>query len=117
MEGGMLDSGINKKLLVLISKTIGVESLNQFCPINLCTILYKIITKNMVNRRNISNNIINAQEAVRTMNTTKSFMERNNHGTFLSNKGEKGDPLSLYLFVLGMKRLEHLIDRAVDNND
>lgn len=39
---------INKTLLVLLSKTFGAETINQFCSINLCNVLYKVITKTII---------------------------------------------------------------------
>ncbi|KAH1064672.1 hypothetical protein J1N35_029659 [Gossypium stocksii] len=38
----------NKTLLMLIPKFFGVESINQFRPISLCNVLYKIITETIV---------------------------------------------------------------------
>lgn len=68
----------------------GREFISQFRPISLCTVLYKILMKTIANRlrlvmpyivsqnqtsfvarRNILENIIIAQEALRTMKTTK----------------------------------------------
>lgn len=81
---------INRTLLVLILKIQGPEVISQFCPISLCTVMYNIITKIIVNRlrpvmssivrlnqtsfvagRNISDNIIIAQEAIHTMKSMK----------------------------------------------
>ncbi|KAH1082125.1 hypothetical protein J1N35_021886 [Gossypium stocksii] len=90
LEGHRLDPKINKTLIVLIPKIQGPKIISQFRSINLCTILYKVITKNIVNRlhpimesivkrnqasfiagRNISNNIIIAQKAIHTMKIIK----------------------------------------------
>lgn len=90
-NGGRLDPGLNKTLFVLIPKVTGAEFIHQYRPISLCNILYKVLTKLIVIRlrhvmqilvkqnqvsfislRNISDNIITAQEAVHTMKLTKS---------------------------------------------
>lgn len=45
LKGGQLDLDINKTLLVLITKVCNADFISYFRPINLCIILYKIITK------------------------------------------------------------------------
>ncbi|KAL8168151.1 hypothetical protein V2J09_009650 [Rumex salicifolius] len=71
-----LPEGLNETLIVLIPKTAKPETLTQFRPISLCNVLYKTITKFMVNRirpivealgsflpgRYITDNIIITQE-------------------------------------------------------
>lgn len=44
---------LNSTVLVLIPKVLYPELISQFRPINLCTILYKLITKIIVNRLKI----------------------------------------------------------------
>lgn len=89
--GEKVDPGLNRTLLVLIPKTLEADSINQFWPISLCTMLYKVITKTVViplrqamqilvkqnqasfiASRNITDNTILAQEATHTMKNTKS---------------------------------------------
>lgn len=50
LVGQFLDPSLNRTLLVIISKVIGPERRTQFRPISLCTVLYKVITKTVVNR-------------------------------------------------------------------
>ncbi|KAA3474061.1 RNA-directed DNA polymerase [Gossypium australe] len=85
LGGQRLDPNINPTLFVLIPKVPGPSNISQFHQISLCTVLYKIVTKTIVNKlrlimadiassivgRNISDNIIVAQEVVHTMKTTK----------------------------------------------
>lgn len=83
MEGHPLDKRIHRTLIALIPKIQGPEKISQLNPISLCSVVYKIITKTIVNRlrllitkwvrqnqasfvmsRNIANNIIVTQEVV-----------------------------------------------------
>lgn len=45
-----LDLVLNRTLLVLILKIQSPERIAQFRPISLCSVVYKIITKTIVNR-------------------------------------------------------------------
>jgi exonuclease III len=47
---GKMPEGVNETAIVLIPKTDQPESLKEFRPISLCTVLYKVISKCMVNR-------------------------------------------------------------------
>lgn len=47
--GQPLDPNLNRALLILLPKIQGPEMITQFRLINLCTVLYKIITKTIVN--------------------------------------------------------------------
>ncbi|KAH1073227.1 hypothetical protein J1N35_025555 [Gossypium stocksii] len=85
-RGAPLDPKMNRTLHVLLPKVQGLERITQFRPISLCTVVYKIVTKKVVNRqkplmvkfkkpnqasfvfrRNINHNIIVAQEAIHSM--------------------------------------------------
>lgn len=44
---------INKTFITLIPKTENPENISQYRPINLCNVLYKIISKTIVNRLRI----------------------------------------------------------------
>lgn len=91
IKGYSTDPSINTTLLVLILKMEGVESLAQCQPISICNVLYKEITRTIVNRlylvmqklarqnqasfiarRSILNNTVIAQEVIHLMKTTKS---------------------------------------------
>ncbi|KAA3466449.1 reverse transcriptase [Gossypium australe] len=86
LGGLLLDPKLNRTLQVLISEVPNPERINQFRPISLCSVLYKILTKAIVNRlrplmvklisqnqssfilgRDIVNNIIMAQEVVHSL--------------------------------------------------
>ncbi|KAL4383512.1 hypothetical protein GQ457_15G016700 [Hibiscus cannabinus] len=83
---GILEEWVNYTLLVLIPKVEVPSCIQQFRPISLCTVLYKIITKTLVCRlkaflaqwvsstqasfvpgRHITDNIIIAQEVIHSM--------------------------------------------------
>ncbi|GMI86798.1 hypothetical protein HRI_002349100 [Hibiscus trionum] len=85
-DGAPFDSRLNQTLVVLIPKVESPELISQFRPISLCTVLYKVIAKTLVNRlkkflpkwvsanqvsfvpgRNITDNIILAQEIIHSM--------------------------------------------------
>ncbi|GMJ11399.1 hypothetical protein HRI_004809100 [Hibiscus trionum] len=85
-EYGVLPDDANQTLLVLIPKVQSPIKISQYHPISLCTVLYKIITKILVNRlkplldglvsqnqvsfvpgRQITDNIILAQEIMHSM--------------------------------------------------
>ncbi|KAE8729182.1 hypothetical protein F3Y22_tig00003725pilonHSYRG00018 [Hibiscus syriacus] len=50
VDGGEFDNEFNRTLLVLIPKVKAPESFNQFRPISLCSVLYKLVTKIIVHR-------------------------------------------------------------------
>jgi hypothetical protein len=47
---GRMPDGINETAIVLIPKNEQPETLKDFRPISLCTVLYKVLAKCMVNR-------------------------------------------------------------------
>lgn len=90
LEGQVMDPYLICALLVLISEVIGPERITQFRIISLCTVLYKIITKTMINRvrplmgkltnpnqdsfvirRNIGDNIVVAQDIIHSLRNFK----------------------------------------------
>lgn len=89
-DGGTLDARLNQTLIALIPKTEHPQVMKDFRPISLCSTVYKVITKIIASRlkpampiltgpqqssfiagRNITDNIIIAQEVIHTMNRTK----------------------------------------------
>ena len=58
-SNGKMPEYLNKTLISLIPKCLGAETLTQFRPISLCNIVYKIMTKIIVNRiRPIIGNLV-----------------------------------------------------------
>ncbi|GMI79837.1 hypothetical protein HRI_001653000 [Hibiscus trionum] len=93
LNGNTDMASVNKTILVLIPKVQDPTSMKQLRPISLCTVLYKIVAKTIVNRmkqaiplcispnqaafvqgRNISDNILVAHEIIHNINSgaTKS---------------------------------------------
>src|SRR4051812_43067631 len=87
-ERGTIDKEFNRTIIHLIPKLETPTSITQFRPISLCTVIYKIVTKLIVNKlkivipsivgpaqtsfvsgRHITENIIIAQEVIHTMRT------------------------------------------------
>lgn len=85
-KGHQIDQDLNNTLIFLLIKTAQPKEILQSRPINLCTVLYKLIMKIIVNRfklvfpkitsqeqaefiagRNILDNIIIAQEVIHSM--------------------------------------------------
>ncbi|GMJ02918.1 hypothetical protein HRI_003961000 [Hibiscus trionum] len=83
---GLVDPDLNRTLLVLIPKIEAPESIVNFRPISLCTVVYKILSKVLVNRlkpylprwvsenqtsfvpgRSITDNVVLAQEIIHSM--------------------------------------------------
>ncbi|KAH9670245.1 hypothetical protein KPL70_016905 [Citrus sinensis] len=89
-KGNPLPPELNKTLIVLIPKTNNPTNLRMFCPISLCLVMYKTVTKILANRlkgilpelirptqtsfvpgRQIIENIVMAQEIIHTMRNKK----------------------------------------------
>lgn len=184
MAGNDLPPNLNDTYLMLIPKVDAPEDAKHFRPISLCNVIYKLITKLVVNRlkpvlpqlvsptqgsyvpgRQISDNVVIFQEVIHSMRSKQgrtSFMaikidlekayDRLKwsfiHDTLLEMRipkkfidiimkcvssssmrvlwnGEpthsfspsrgirQGDPLSPYLFVMCMERLNQLIEEAI----
>lgn len=183
-EGKGMPPHLNDTFLVLIPKVDNPELASQFRPIGLCNVIYKIITKCIVNRikpmmphltsctqtsfvpgRQITDNIVIVQEVIHTMRNktgktgfmaikidfekaynrlkwdfiretlaeirfpqllisvimeclTTSSMKVLWNGepteSFQPSRGvRQADPLSPYLFVLCMERLNQVIEEAI----
>ncbi|RVW30136.1 putative mitochondrial protein [Vitis vinifera] len=110
--------------LVLIPKKGGVEDLGDFRPISLLGSLYKLMAKVLANRlKKVLDKVVSGDQNafVRVdlvVHSTAKFSVMINGvpaGFFSNSKGlRQGDPLSPYLFVLGMEVLSNLIRRTVD---
>lgn len=48
--GNIIEPNLNNTLLVILSKINNPESFTQFCPINLYSVLYKLVMKVIPNR-------------------------------------------------------------------
>ncbi|XP_072080961.1 uncharacterized protein [Arachis hypogaea] len=123
----------NTTLLMLVPKLNNPEFISQFRLIALCNVCYKVITKILVDRikphlndkiaahqssfvpgRKIQDNIVIAKEMMHTMRRMKGknvIWNGNKMEEFVPKRGLKqGDPISPYLFVIGMDKLSHLIE-------
>lgn len=86
LEGGVIDKRMNRTMICLIPKAEAPKLLTQFCPIALCSVVYKLVTKTIASRlkqimpliigptqssfvadRHITDNIFIAQEAIHSM--------------------------------------------------
>ncbi|KAA3460126.1 reverse transcriptase [Gossypium australe] len=89
--GNKIEEELNNTLIVLIPKKDHPEDFSQFRPISLCSVLYKLVMKVIANRlkvvfpnfispeqagfiagRNISDNVIIAQEVIHSMRSRKT---------------------------------------------
>ncbi|XP_030939755.1 uncharacterized protein LOC115964624 [Quercus lobata] len=139
-EGWLLRE-LNHTYITLILKVQGAYNFNQFKPISLCNVCYKVILKIIVSRlrpllnkmidptqvtfipdRNIAKNMILAQEIVhnfRTMRKKKgciasyTLLINGSHEAKINpSRGlRQGDPLSPHLFITGCEVLARLISR------
>ncbi|KAH1107012.1 hypothetical protein J1N35_010780 [Gossypium stocksii] len=89
--GNKIEDDLNNTLIVLIPKKERSEDFSHFRPISLCSVMYKLVIKVIANRfkvvfpnyislkqagfiaeRNISDNIIIAQEVIHSMRSRKA---------------------------------------------
>ncbi|RVW31433.1 putative mitochondrial protein [Vitis vinifera] len=119
---------LNNTFLVLIPKRGGTEELGDFRPISLLGGLYKLLAK-ILDASLIANEFLMRvmqkmgfgakwRDWIWSCISTAKFLVLVNGepaGFFSSSKGlQQGDPISPYLFVMGMEVLSALIRRAVE---
>jgi hypothetical protein len=63
-RSGVMPEGVNDTAIVLIPKVAHPECLSEFRPISLCNVIYKIVSKCLVNRlRPLLNELISPQQS------------------------------------------------------
>ena len=63
-EDGVMPDGVNDAAIVLIPKVQHPESLKDYRPISLCNVLYKVVSKCLVNRlRPLLDNVISENQS------------------------------------------------------
>jgi hypothetical protein len=56
-----MSQGVNDTSIVLIPKGNDPEELKDFCPISLCNVIYKLISKRLVNR--LLNEVVSQEQS------------------------------------------------------
>nr|KYP49326.1 LINE-1 reverse transcriptase isogeny [Cajanus cajan] len=109
-ENGRIDAHVTETLLVLIPKGDHPRTFKDFRPISLCNVVYKLVSKVLVNRlRPFLMRIVRVTSAKLSLLWNGECLE-----SFSPKRGlRQGDPLSPYLFVLCMERLGHIIQEQV----
>ncbi|KAL0448195.1 UNVERIFIED_CONTAM: LINE-1 reverse transcriptase [Sesamum latifolium] len=132
---GKIMKQVNATLLVLIPKVQAPSQVSDFRPISCCNVLYKVITKIIVQRlrpvldslispsqnafvpgRSIGDNILLAQELFTVYNQQHLPLRCALKVDLWARGLRQGDPMSPYLFVLVMEVL-HLILRQLIDQD
>ncbi|MCH83160.1 hypothetical protein A2U01_0003975, partial [Trifolium medium] len=126
---------VNFTNICLIPKVARPEFVNQFRPISLCNTIYKIVSKVMVSRLKkciptivslfqtgfvpgLPHPMINV--IMKGVTSVQTIVKWNGicADYFRPTRGiRQGDPISPYLFVMGMDKLSHLICHAVNQGE
>ncbi|KAL4609732.1 hypothetical protein ACB092_08G002500 [Castanea dentata] len=134
LNSGSIPSSINHTFITLIPKVKSPSVVSEFCPIALCNVIYKLLSKVVTNRlkkvlpyiisesqsafqsnKAILENILVAFELLHHMKTQKSKKAVNEEpkGEIFPSRGiHQGDPLLPYLFLSCSEGLNRMIQKA-----
>ncbi|CAM8954066.1 unnamed protein product [Rhodiola kirilowii] len=93
-EEGFLNSKINKTLIVLVSKKVGADKMEEMRPISLCSVAVKIITKILATRlQPILNQVISVYQSafIKGRIITDNFIVAHEISHFLKNSKGKNN--------------------------
>nr|KYP44138.1 Putative ribonuclease H protein At1g65750 family [Cajanus cajan] len=111
LEAGVLPPHINDAVIALIPKCPNPSNMKELRPIALCNVIYKILSKALANR--LKPLLHNWMMMCITSVHFQVLLNGNRVGSIVPGRGlRQGDPISPYLFILGMEGLSSLIHKA-----
>nr|KYP45469.1 hypothetical protein KK1_032990 [Cajanus cajan] len=111
LEAGVLPPHINDAVIALIPKCPNPSNMKELRPIALCKVIYKILSKALANR--LKPLLQNWMMMCITSVHFQILLNGIRVGSIIPGRGlRQGDPLSPYLFILGMEGLSSLIHKA-----